>query len=112
ISAALGPGILEELQDEGALAGSDSGLILRADREIAENPQQWNALRGLNSDDPSYWEAALYRVIGLQRSGWDTRYSTLVAFVKVISRNWTETLPELLTRLDEYDVGIDEFFKL
>jgi hypothetical protein len=39
-------------------------------------------------------------------------YGTVVKFVKVLSSNWTKTLPELLEELESVDVGHNEFFKL
>src|SRR5690606_14806119 len=43
---------------------------------------------------------------------WDTRYKTFVEFIKIIAYNWKKSIPELLKELEEYDVGIDDFFKL
>lgn len=33
-------------------------------------------------------------------------------FIKILSNNWTKTIPQLLNSLNRIDVGIDTFFKL
>ena len=35
-----------------------------------------------------------------------------MAFIKVLSKNWNSTIPDMLSELEEYGIGIDEFFKL
>ncbi len=55
------------------------------------------------------WEHFLYKLIGLLPGGWGIEYHRYVAFVKVLSKNWTQTIPELLRELDPVDTGIEKF---
>lgn len=48
----------------------------------------------------------------LQPGIWDVKYSTFVQFIKILSRNWRKSIPELIEELEPYDVGINDFFKL
>ncbi|WP_206512116.1 hypothetical protein [Marinobacter salarius] len=52
------------------------------------------------------------KVINIHPGGWGVEYSKFVGFIKVLSQNWTKSIPELLHELDQYDIGVDEFFKL
>jgi hypothetical protein len=43
---------------------------------------------------------------------WEAKYSQFVEFIKVLSKNWQMTIPELLGELSHCDISIDQFFKL
>jgi len=40
------------------------------------------------------------------------QHKKFVEFVKVLVENWGSTIPELLDELDEFDIDIEQFFKL
>lgn len=107
----IGADGLTELQMAGQLQNSNAPLILKIAKEIKRD-NQWNGIGYLNSYDPDKWEYYLYKLINLQPGVWGIEYSKYVAFVKILSRNWVSSIPELLTELYEYDIGIDQFFEL
>lgn len=104
--------ILRQMQAKGELQASDGSHIIKMFRDVRENPQAWNCLAFLNSDDVSKWDSAIYRVINLDRAGWDSRYRDVVAFVKVASSSWVCTIPQQLEALAKDNLGIGEYFKL
>jgi hypothetical protein len=91
---------------------SNSNLILTIARDIKGNADSWNGLAYLNSDDPNLWDNFLYKLIKLQPGGWGIEYGKYVAFVKILSKNWLSSIPDLLEELNDYDIGIDQFFEL
>lgn len=95
----------------GAFQGSNSDLILEIAESMAANPSEWNGLAYLNTNNPNQWDRILYLLINIQPGGWDIQYSKFVNFVKVLSKNWGVSLPQLLRELSP-DVGVDLFFKL
>jgi hypothetical protein len=101
-----------ELLNGGALQSSDSNLIRDIASSIKSNAKDWNGLGYLNSENPEDWDRLLYKIIRLRSDIWGTDYFKIVAFTKVISNNWKNTIPEMLEELNEYDIGLDEFFKL
>ena len=81
------------------------------------DPEDWNGLSYLNSNEPESWDRLLWKIISLQPGEWgDGRYGIqhkkFVEFVKVLVENWGSTIPELLDELDEFDIDIEQFFKL
>lgn len=91
---------------------SSSSLIVRIATEVRDNKSGLRGLGYLNSSDPEQWDSSLYMLINLQPGGWGIEYSKYVAFVKILSKNWELTIPELLDELSEYDIGVDRFFEL
>lgn len=108
----LGEGRLNQLQKGGQLESSDSYLIHSIAKDLVTNKPTWNGLGYLNSSHPDDWEGYLYKVIRLSPSGWGGPHSKFVGFVKVLSENWFLTIPQLLNRLEDLDIGIDQFFEL
>ncbi|MEJ0009494.1 MAG: hypothetical protein WDN72_02570 [Alphaproteobacteria bacterium] len=108
----IGKPAYDRLKKENVFQISNSEFIKTVARGMKDNPDEWNGLAYLNSDDPESWGRLLYKIIVLQPGGWDAQYRKVVAFIKAISKNWTATIPELLEELDEHDIGIDLFFKL
>ncbi len=112
MSGILGNENFKSLNSSGALESSNSLVVRDIARDVAGSPEGWNGLAYLNSDDVDTWDHYLYKAIQLQPEGWGTRYSNFVGFIKILSKNWTHSLPELLHELDTLDIGIDKFFKL
>jgi hypothetical protein len=108
----IGPAVSATFKGDAALQSSDSALVLGIVRDIVRNQDLWNGLGYLNSTDPQQWDRLLFRVINLRPGYWDIRYSTFVAFVKILYKNWTHTVPELLAELNVHNVGINDFFTL
>lgn len=108
----FGVGVFKKLQESNAFESADSFLLKDMAVKINAEKRQWASLAMLNSSNPEDWESILYRVILFNPGGWETEYNKLIGFIKVLSGNWHKTIPELLEILDDYDVGIDLFFKL
>lgn len=101
----------ESLQKSGTLQG-DANLIRHIARDMKENPSEWNGLAFLNSENPYHWERPLYKAINLLPGKWDIEYSKFVAFVKILSKNWTHSIPQLLDELAQHRIDISSFFTL
>ncbi len=112
MSELIGVKIYEELKAESIFQSSNSDLIKTIAIDLTENPDEWNGLSYLNEFKPEKWDRLLYKIIKLQPGNWETSYSTFVEFIKIIAHNWRKSIPELLKNLENYDVGIDDFFKL
>lgn len=91
---------------------SNSKLILNIAKDISGNMNSWNGLGYLNSNNPDDWDHFLYKLIRLDPGAWEIQWSKYVAFVKVLADNWTRSIPDMLDELSQYDIGIDDFFKL
>lgn len=108
----LGNETFQRLQSENIFQSSDSELIKKIAIDMISNPDEWNGLSFLNSPYPQNWERFLYKIINIVPAGWDARHKTFVEFVKILRNNWFKSIPELLTELDKFEIGVDDFFKL
>jgi hypothetical protein len=108
----VGKAAYDTLLRNNTLQLNNAGFIKTIAQDMITNPTDWNGLSFLNSDEVDNWERLLYKVINLQPGNWDTTYSKFVAFVKILSKSWESTIPELLDELDEFEIGIDLFFTL
>lgn len=97
---------------DNVIQSQDSNLIKSIASKLHSSPNSWNGLQWLNNENPNEWDRMLYKILGLQPGNWETSYTNYVAFIKVLSKNWNSTIPDMLSELDEYGIGIDEFFKL
>lgn len=101
----------ESLHRSGTLQ-SDSRIIMQIARDMHENPEEWSTLALLNSENPSHWDRPLYKSLKIIPGNWDIEYNKFVAFVKIISKNWKYSIPQLLEELAPYKIDINSFFKL
>lgn len=108
----LGADVFSKFQRENAFKGSSSSSIREIATDIVEDPISWRGLGYLDSEDTAAWDHFLYKIIRLEPSGWDTTYTNIVNFVKILSQNWETSIPELLDSMSEFNLGIDLFFKL
>lgn len=112
MTAILGKDTFMRLQSENIFHLSNAPLIKSIATDMLVNHSEWNGLAYLNSNDPQKWERFLYKMINLQPGGWDIRYSFFVEFIKALSRNWTESIPQIIRSLSQFDINIDTFFQL
>ncbi len=112
MSGLLGLEVYKRLKEESVFQSSDSELVKAIAIDMTNNPDNWNGLSYLNSAKRDNWDNSIYKIINLKPGHWETKSSTFVAFIKVLSNNWFKSIPELLKMLEPYDVGIDDFFKL
>ena len=108
----LGVRVYDRLKSESVFQSSNSELVKHIAIDLTNNPTSWNGLHYLNEFKPKEWDRLLYKIINLQPGNWETYNKTFVEFIKIIAYNWKKSIPELLNELEEYDIGIDEFFKL
>lgn len=108
----LGEETFKKLLAENVFQSSDSDLIKKIALDMKNNPTDWNGLGYLNSGDRSQWDRMLYKIIRLQPGGWESEYKPFVEFVKVLRNNWFKSIPDLLKELEQYEIGVDDFFKL
>lgn len=112
MSELIGTKVYERLKNESVFQSSNSELIKEIAIDLTKKPNDWNGLCYLNEFKPENWDRLLYKIIKFQPGNWETHHKTFVEFIKIIAYNWYKTIPELLKDLEEYDVGIDDFFKL
>ena len=106
----LGSSGFNEMLRTDVLQANDSDLITTIAKQIKRN--LWKGVEYLNSENPQDWDRFLYKLINLEAGAWGAPHRKLVAFVKILSRNWHSSIPELLRELEQYDIGIDLFFEL
>lgn len=112
MSDLIGVQVYERLRNESAFQSSNSDLIKEIAIDLSRSPSDWNGLYYLNEFKPKNWDRLLYKIIRLQPGNWETGYKTFVEFIKIMAYNWSKSIPELLSELEDFDVGIDDFFKL
>lgn len=112
MSKLLGAEVFNLMRKEGAFESSNSYLIRDIAIDLTSNGEGWNGLGYLNSDNVNEWDRILYKVINIHPGGWGIEYSKFVGFIKILSENWIKSIPKLLHDLEQYDIGVDDFFKL
>lgn len=110
MSEILGEESFDRLQKEHAFDDADTSVILRISRALDESPKNFKGLGYLNSDDPEQWEYSLFKVLEVIPGYIGAPYRQFVEFIKVISQNWSMNFHQLLNRLDQHNIGIDDFF--
>lgn len=113
----LGKETYDRLLSENIFQSNNSDFVKETARQMKLHPEEWNGLSYLNSDDPESWDRLLWKIISLQPGEWGdgpygVQHKKFVEFVKVLVANWGHTIPELLDELDEFDIDIEQFFKL
>ncbi|MCW7552725.1 DEAD/DEAH box helicase [Endozoicomonas gorgoniicola] len=112
MSEILGEESFDRLQKEHAFDDADTSVILRISRALDESPNNFKGLGYLNSSDPEQWEYSLFKVLEVIPGYIGAPYRQFVEFIKVISQNWSMNFHQLLNRLDQHNIGIDDFFEL
>lgn len=112
MSDLLGKEVFNTFQRENTFKGANSSVVKDIASSIVEESNSWRGLGYLNSENPEEWEHFLFKIIRLEPGGWETSFTNIVNFIKILSKNWVYTIPELLESLSDYDIGIDLFFKL
>ena len=110
--ALLGKDVYDRLLKENVFQSSNLELVKKVALDVFNNPRGWHGLPYLNSSNVEKWDSSLYKIIRLQPGAWGIEYSKFVFFIKVLSQNWNKSIPELLTKLTRYNIGVDSFFEL
>ena len=113
----LGKETFYELFNNNAFQSNDSDFILKIAKEMRSTPHEWNGLLFFNNPDPSKWDRLLWKMISLKKGqwgdgAWGEQHRKFIAFVKILSDNWTMTIPQLLEDMREHGINIYDFFKL
>ena len=108
----LGNDVFLKLQRDNVFESSNWQLIKKIAEEISNNKNSWNGLTYLNSGNVNDWRNILYKVIKLREGKWHTEYNKFVKFVQVISKNWDNSIPELINELINDDITLNQFFEL
>lgn len=108
----LGKHEFKRIRDANLLQDSDSEFLLNLALSMRNTPEEWSGFGYLNSENTSHWDSMLYKIIKLKPGAWDTKWSKVVFFTKIISQNWNKSIPQILKELNNYEINIDEFFHL
>jgi hypothetical protein len=113
----LGKETYDRLLKENIFQSNNSDFVKETAKQMKNNPEDWNGLSYLNSNEPESWDRLLWKIINLQPGEWGDgpwgiQHKKFVEFVKVLIENWGSTIPDLLDELDEFDIDIEQFFKL
>lgn len=112
MSNIIGEEEFARLRRDNVLHDSDSEFLLRLATDMYDHPAEWNGFAYLNSGSPQEWERMLYKLLNFKSTGWDGRFTDIVVATKAMSENWRWHLSRILDQLDDYGIGIDQFFKL
>lgn len=107
----IGESDFEKLHKEQPFLSNNSNLIRRIAGEISHHSNTWENIVFLNSSDPEKWTSFLYKAVSFT-SGIGAEYTKVVNFIKLLTKNWEYSIPELLSEMEIIDVGIDDFFNL
>jgi hypothetical protein len=108
----LGEDIYNKIKAENIFQTSNSETIKKIAIDMKFHPNEWNGLNYLNSSNTNHWTRMLFKIIRFEPSGWEANYTTIVEFTKALRVNWFRSIPEMLKRLEPYDISVDDFFKL
>ena len=108
----VGTGTYNKLISAPELRGYTGFQIRGIVSELIENESAYSSLPYLLSDDVQKWNSPL-RDCYYHLSHMDLQHWQFIRFVKILSQNWTKTIPELLAEFEEkkVGVGIDNFFE-
>lgn len=112
MSSIIGGENFARLKRENLLQDSDAEFLLRLATDMKNNPDEWRGFGYLNSSNPEHWDDMLYKILRLKPGNWDTQFSKIIATTKAIAHNWDQELSELISGLKNYEIDIDDFFKI
>lgn len=117
MNALLGPNSYDRLLKENFFQMNNSDLIRKISIDMKKRSHEWRDFSKLNSDNSRDWGNILDKIVNLQPGVWGDgpywkQHRQFVNFIQLLSGNWNKTIPQLLDELNEFDIGIDLFFKL
>lgn len=110
-------GDYDSIVKDGGFANSRSELVKKIASVISNNPEKWNGLSYLNSDDPQQWERFIRQATYLDPGKWGVgahgqQHEKFIRFVMVMVNNWVTPVKELIKIFDDIDITPNEFFSL
>lgn len=106
MNAQLGGESYKKLRKQSFFEENNWDLIKSLVDDIIENPNNWNGLNYLNANNTGNWEYLLYRVLEIAKIGPRT---VLVNFIQISSLSWSESIPNLINKLN---IPVNKFFEL
>lgn len=107
----VGESDFEKFHKEEMFSSNNAGLIKKIAGEITYDKDFWKNITYLNSSDPEQWTRLLFKVVELGPN-LGAKHTTVVEFIKLLTKNLEYTIPELLLEMDVIEIGIDDFFNL
>lgn len=104
--------IYHKYKNDSVIQSQDGELIRSIAAKLHDNPNGWADITWLNNSNTDTWDNALYKILNLQPGIWGRPYREYIAFIKILTKNWETTIPDLLAELEQYNIGLDDFFKL
>lgn len=112
MSEMLGEDVFPQLQAENSFLTNDFQLLRKICADIRNNPRFWAGIAYLNTNNPESWGRIIYKIINIDKSGWGKKFTVIVDFIKILSRNWDSSIPQMLKALSQHEVTVDDFFQL
>lgn len=106
VDSSLGKGVYNRMINDPALRSYTSFDIRSTASEIIENEKSFSNLSLLFSKDLKEWNSPL-RECYFHLGHMDIRDYQFIRFVKILSKNWEMSIPELLEEMKAKGVGID-----
>lgn len=100
-----------QYQKDRIFEDSGANQIIRVAKAIIYGNITQSDLKILNSNDPSKWINSISKILYHTSSNMEVKHNVFAKFVSVVSKNWDETIPELLEQLSD-EITIEVFFKL
>lgn len=91
---------------------SNKSLLQKIAHAVLANRLNYRKMNLLNVDS-EYWESSLWHILNtIHPQSLGATYNDIVKYILVVKENWHKNIPELLSELDKYNLGIDDFFKI
>lgn len=94
------------------LDSSDASTLQKIAYSILTSQVDFSTVNLLNVG-PKYWSNQLNKIFyNVRPSGLGAKYTDIINLIMVIKDNWVKTIPEILEKLEDHDLNIEDFFKL
>lgn len=107
----LGKGVYDDILKNNLLQTFSPNRLKDIAYKMRENINSWNGLAYLNSENPDDWKDILYKIMRLIGNV-EVRYRDLIAYIKNISKNWKNSIPQILLNLQGNNITIEKYFEL
>ena len=107
----LGDGVYKQILNDNSFQTFSPNRLRELAIDMKNDQRKWNGLSYLNSSNPEEWEHSLMSVFSIIRNV-GAGYSDMFEFIKSISKNWNNTIPQMLPLLQGCGVTIEKFFDL
>lgn len=119
IESILGIGVYRNLREENLLNSNNEELIYKICEELRDNPNDWNSLKWLNSNDSEKWWNILGKLCYLNpqslrwnNNGDNNQFNQAKKFIQITSKGWETSIPNLMATLKKEDITIEDFFSI